>query len=255
MKSVCLVLSLVLVGAGCSDRQTPTSQKAESNVRSLIALLATNVTVKAVKESEGIRLNLVQICDEKAQERALAEWRRALMNMPLGALNAQERYEVIRAAVRALAWNYAGALHDVGGEEKEIWFSKLDTLKWLDGKIRETKVACLDRGRPFRAQKESWQFYLALVGFREQFVENLERFDFPDACRSAPDQERDRLRKPFEHLIGRRARNCEEILRLGVYVRERRDRVQKEIDGYLRGECSSTGEIDCSDGIVNLQEE
>ena len=240
MKSACLVLSLVLVGAGCSDRQTPMSQKAESNVRSLIALLATNVTAKAVKESEGVRSNLVLFCDLKAQRRALDEWRMALKNMSLGALDSQERYEVIRAAVRALSWNYAGALHDVGGEEKEIWSSKLDTLKWLDEKIGETKMACLDRSRPFRAQKESWMFYLALVEFREQFVENLERFDFQDACRSVPDQERDRLRKSFEQLIGRRVRKREEILRLGVYVRERRDQVQKEIDGYLKGERSPT---------------
>lgn len=62
-----LLMLVVIVGVvgGCSEKQVPVSELAVQNVRRAIQALATNASVKVIKESYGVRTNMAFVIDKE----------------------------------------------------------------------------------------------------------------------------------------------------------------------------------------------
>lgn len=156
------------------------------------------------------------------------------MNLPVEQLSPSDRYGVVRESCDLLGWSVVGALWDIGGNYEDIWELRFVVLDWLDAHIEEMHRLCCQKTGSIHEQRERWRSYQALSEFREQVVENHERFDF-DESGKLPDKEKmDAIRKRFEQRIGRPVRRREDIPRLGFYAKQVRARIQKERDAALK---------------------
>jgi hypothetical protein len=260
MKKTVLMLLCLVSFLGCCREDRMFSSVPDADSRHLLSAVSTNPTVKTVMETRRIRERLNMVEDDAARRGALQTWRKTLMSLDLMSLPVLDRACVVREIGHCLLWDAVGARCDMGASYADRWNDYFESLAWIDGQVAALKPGSsggsLPQDRASRRKLlEKWDAYLVVVEFRESVIENLEINGFDERVFPQDIEDMKPIRDRFERIIGRRVRARKEITRLGTFAKEARRRVLKEIDGYLKGERSSAGEIDCSDGIDNLQEE
>ena len=228
---------VVLCGAlGCEKGPPTQEENAIATARALIAALATNASVRVIRESDAVREILKDVKERKKREALLADWRDALKRIPVEGLRPSRRYAAVREACHMLNWDLIGAMWDVGSSYEKTWDAYFDTIEWIDCQIAAMKPAkpASEGTWSWREENDKWDAYIGLDEYRESVIENLEIDQF-DKGRHPNDVEKmDTIRAKFEKLIGRPVRKREDITRLGFYVKQARARIQKERDAVLK---------------------
>ena len=233
MKRSLFIAIPLLTLCGCDRTPSAAERTAECEVKALIRTLAANPTVRAVKDSRKAREKLMSLPGENQRIALWKEWRDALLNLPVEQLSPSDRYSVIWECCDLLDWSVAGALWEIGGNGEDVWELRFDVLDWLDANIEAMRRLCYQKSETIQEQRERWRCYQALSEYREQVVENHERFDFGEHG-GLPDMKKmDEIRKRFEQRIGRPVRKSEDITRLGFYAKRARARIQAERDAAL----------------------
>ena len=235
MKRIMLVAISVCVALGCEKRPPTQEEKSVAAVRTLIAALATNASVRVIMESDAVRENLKDVKARQERESLLADWRDALKNIPVEGLRPSRRYAAVREACHMLNWDLIGAMWDVGSSYEKTWDAYFDTIKWIDRQVAAMKPEkpTSDGAWSWREENDKWDAYMGLAEYRESVIENLEIDEF-DKGRYPNDVDKmDAIRAKFEKLIGRPVRKREDITRLGFYAKRARARIQAERDAAL----------------------
>lgn len=232
-RSLFIVISLLTL-FGCERQPFAAERTAECEAKALIRTLAANPTVRSVKDSRKVREKLMSLSGKNRRTSLWKEWRDALLEIPVERLSPSDRYGVIRESCDLLDWSVVGALWDIGGNYEDVWNLRFKTLDRLDAHVEKLRLLCHNEARSIDELCERWRSYLALSEFREQVVENHERFDFDERGKSSDMGKMDAIRKRFEQRIGRPVRKREEITRLGFYAKQARARIQKERDAALK---------------------
>lgn len=229
-----LLMLVVIVGVvgGCSEKQVPVSELAVQNVRRAIQALATNASVKVIKESYGVRTNMAFVVDKEMRLALIRDWENHLRDIPVDELSPEKRYCAIKESSNMLNSYVSAALWDAGCDYVEIWELHFRSLNWLDEQVRLMKPEP-KQNADRKDQRESWAFYQALAEWRETIVENHERFDFDDRVGMSGMEKAEEIRRRFERVIGRPVRPQAEIKRLGQYHKIVRARIAQERDAAL----------------------
>ncbi len=233
MKELLTALACFVMLCGCDKRPHSEDERREEEVRSLVSVLATNASVRAIRASGAVRERLKGLKSKPERETLLAVWRDALKNIPSEGLRPSERYWSVREACHLLVWDFVCALQDGGSSYEEMWQSYLDTLAWLDAQIGRMKPVMSGKCERRKAN-EWWDSYQALAEYRESVIENLEIDEFDKSRHPNDIDKMDAIRAKFERLIGRPVRKREDITRLGFYAKQARARIQKERDAALK---------------------
>ena len=174
MKRIMFVAISVCGALGC-ERHPPTQEeKAISASRVLIATLATNASVRAIRRSAAVRENLKAVNKRGERGKLIETWREALENIPVEGLRPSDRYWAVREAHHELDTNLIGAMWDEGDPCETRWQVRLDAIKWLDCQINSMKPKKTSKIDSWREEDEKWANYQALVEYREVVVENIE---------------------------------------------------------------------------------
>ena len=229
-----LLMLVVIVGVvgGCSEKQVPVSELAVQNVRRAIQALATNASVKVIKESYGVRTNMAFVVDKEMRLALIRDWENHLRDIPVDELSPEKRYCAIKESSNMLNSYVSAALWDAGCDYGEIWELHFRSLNWLDEQVRLMKPEP-KQNADRKDQRERWAFYQALAEWRETIVENHERFDFDDRVGMSGMEKAEEIRRRFERVIGRPVRPQAEIKRLGQYHKIVRARIAQERDAAL----------------------
>ena len=206
-RSLFIVISLLTL-FGCERLPSAAERTAECEAKALIRTLAANPTVRSVKDIRKVREKLMSQLGENRRISLWKEWRDALLEIPVERLSPSDMYGVIRESC--------------------------DLLDWLDANIEAMHRLCSQKSGAIHEQRERWRCYQSLSEYREQVVENHERFDFGERGKSPDMEKMDEIRKRFEQRIGRPVRKREEITRLGFYAKQARARIHKERDAALK---------------------
>ena len=229
-----MLLAVILGGpCGCEKRPPTREETAIAASRALVAALATNASVRAIMASDAVREQLKEVKVASMKSALLAEWRDALMGIPVEGLRPSCRYAAVREACHMLTWDLIGAMYEVGADYETRWRVRLDTVKWLDRQIREMKPTSGAKAVSWQEENERWNNYQALVEYRESVIENFEIDEFNPARYPNDVDKMDAIRAKFEKLIGRPVRKREDITRLGFYAKRARARIQAERDAAL----------------------
>lgn len=226
---VALLGACALLGCG---RNPPTAEElAEAEARVLIGDLRTNASARVIQGSRAVRVLLKEIADRPRQLMLLAEWREALLGISVDGLRASDRCGAIIEACDLLGWSVVGAMWDLEFTYEDVWEHRFRVLAWLDGHVEKMRRLCLLDVTPTPGERSArWLYYRGLAEFREQLVENHERFDFDERDRMPGMGKMDEIRARFEKAIGRRVRRREEIKMLGFYIKQVRARIERERD-------------------------
>ena len=233
MKRILTTLACFLTLCGCDKRPYTEDERHEAAARSLISVLSTNASVRAIRASGAVRECLKNLKAKPEREMPLVSWRDALKNIPVEKLRPSERYWSVREACHLLVWDFVCALQDGGSSYEEMWQSYFDSLTWLDSQIAQMKPV-LAGTRERRKENECWDSYQALAEYRESVIENLEIDEFNKTRYPNDVKKMDAIRAEFERLIGRPVRKREDISRLGFYARQVGARIQRERDAALK---------------------
>ena len=228
---------VVLCGVlGCEKRPPTQEENAISTARALIAALATNASVRVIRESDAVREILKDVKERTKREALLADWRDALKRIPVECLRPSRRYAAVREACHLLNWDLIGAMWDVGSSYEKTWDAYFDAIEWLDRRVAAMKPEkpTSDGIWSWRGENDKWDAYIGLVEYRESVIENLEIDEFNEARYPNDVEKMGTIRAKFEKLIGRPIRKSEDITRLGFYVKQARARIQKERDAVLK---------------------
>lgn len=235
------VISAML--CGCSDSVITPADEAISRSRRLMDVLSTNATVRVIRETENVRTNLLALTDVHLRRDIIKEWKASLYDMRVEDLRPSDRYASIREAHRLVSWDVVGALWDIHESYESMWEIHLEALAWLDAQCKKMQPGIPQKGFDVRREREKWNFYLALVEYRESAIENLELNGFDERIYDVERARMDVVRKRFEIMIGRPVRPREEIKILGRFAKEVRARIVKERDAALKVCCDSHGVI------------
>lgn len=131
---------VVLCGVlGCEKRPPTQEENAISTARALIAALATNASVRVIRESDAVREILKDVKERTKREALLADWRDALKRIPVEGLRPSRRYAAVREACHLLNWDLIGAMWDVGSSYEKTWDAYFDAIEWLDRRVAAMK--------------------------------------------------------------------------------------------------------------------
>ena len=229
-----LMATLILCGQSGCEKSPPTrEEKAVAAARVLIGALATNASVRAIRESDAVRERLKDVKEKAKQDALITEWREALMRIPVESLRPSRRYAAVREACHMLNWDLIGAMYETGSDYVARWNVRFDTIRWLDRQILSMKPEKAMEIISWREENEKWNNYQALAEYRESVIENLEIDEFNEARYPNAVEKMGMIRTKFEKLIGRPVRKREDITRLGFYVKQARARIQEERDAAL----------------------
>jgi len=235
MKRVILVAVVLCGMAGCERRPPTRAEEVILKSHTLIAMLATNASVRTIRASDEVRENLKDVKERSERESLREDWRNALKSIPVKGLRPSDRYLSVREACHMLVWNLICAMWIDEPSYEKAWDVYFDAIKWLDAQIAGMKPAKPADGSAWsrREENEKWDAYIGLVEYRESVIENLEIDEF-DKGRYPNDVDKmDAIRAKFEELIGRPVRKREDITRLGFYAKRARARIQAERDAAL----------------------
>ena len=233
MRSLFIAIPLLTL-FGCERLPFPAERAAEREAKVLIRALADAPTIRSVRASRKVREKLKSLSTAGRQVSLCEKWRDALLNLPVERLSPSDRYGVVRECCDILDWSVVGALWDIGGNREDVWELRFVVLDWLDANIEAMHRLCSQKSGAIHEQRERWRCYQSLSEYREQVVENHERFDFGERGKSPDMEKMDEIRKRFEQRIGRPVRKREEITRLGFYAKQARARIHKERDAALK---------------------
>lgn len=220
-------VSLVLC-CGCEKQQLSSSEMACARVCGLIDVLKTNATMRTIQQSGNVRECLKEIKDPEEKKDLVFCWRDALFNVSVNGLNSEKRYGVVKESAAVLDWDVVCAMHDAGCTLEEVWMLRFCIVDWLDEHLAFMQQAC-DKGEgDDRVQRAGWIYYQALAEYREQLVENFERFYLDERDFVEKEECLVLLRQKLSAKLGRPVRRPSEIKRIGIYVRQVRDRIRKE---------------------------
>lgn len=222
-----VAVSLVLC-CGCEKHQLSPSETARMRVGGMIATLKTNATMRTIQLSGDVRNCLKEIEDLEEKKGLVFCWRDALFNVSVAGLNSEERYGVVKESATLLDWDVACAMNDVGCTLDEVWMFRFRVVDWLDNHLILMRKACDKGGVNDHARRANWTYYQALAEYREQLVENFERFYLDERDFVAQEDYLETLRQKLSVKLGRPVRRPSEIKRIGIYVRQVRERIRKE---------------------------
>lgn len=216
---------------GCERRPPSEAERALSEARALMAVLATNVSVRSVRECGRVGALLKRIRRKSERDVLARDWLAVLRGIRVEGLRPADRYGVVREAYHMIDVHVIGSLWDEGRSYEEIWRVRLDSVKWLDRQISAMKP--LSAKRPdawldWREETERWTGYQALSEYRESEVEHLELSGFDEDRYPNDVGKMAGVRAEFERLIGRPVRRSEDVKYLGTYRRKVAARIQKE---------------------------
>ena len=199
----------------------------------LMNRLSSNASVRVIIETKNVRSNLTYVVDARRRRNMIKEWKTSLYNIPVQGLRPSERYTSVREAYRVVSWDVVGALWDVDKSYEGMWEVHLEALAWLSDHCLKMKPEMPQVGFDVRQEREKWNYYQALVEYRESVIENLELNGFDERIYNVDPVRMDVIRKRFEKAIGRSVRPRGEIKLLGRYVKEARARIAKDRDAAL----------------------
>lgn len=228
MKLYATALVCVIFCCGCEKQPTSESNMACETSRVLTDALKTNVSTRAIRLSKGIRGSLKNVKRKEEKKGVVVNWRDALLAVSVENRSAADQYEILKESATLLDWDVIGAMHDSGCTLDEVWDLRFRLVDWLDGHLRRMRNLCVKKGQDDREQRAAWTYYQALAEYREQLVENFERFYLDERDFASKETQLEELRKALSAKIGRPVRRPTEIRALGIYAREVRDRIQKE---------------------------
>lgn len=211
----------------------PLSDDAVIKSNRLLDVLSTNATVRAIKATEAIRTNLEAVSDVRHRRDVIAAWKRSLLNIPVDRLPPSERYASVREAHSVLTWALVGAEWEIEPSYEKMWSVYFEALAWLDEQCKKMKPDGKQRITDIWVQKGKWDYYQALVEYRESAIENLELNGFDESLYNVEAARMDVVRRKFEKLIDRSVRPRKDIKLLGHYVKEVRVKVVRERDQAL----------------------
>lgn len=233
MKRIMLAVVVLCCMPGCEKRPPAQEEKAVAESRVLIAALKTNASVRVIRKSDAVREKLKEVKDVSVRDGLIADWRKALENIPVVGMRPSDRYWSVREACHVLNSGLIGAMWEAGFSYEARWEAQLDTIEWLDRQIDAMKPRPPTWKSSRREQNEEWNNYQALAEYRESEVESLEIHGFDVDLYPNDVDKMDAIRAKFEKLIGRPVRKREDITRLGFYAKRARARIQAERDAAL----------------------
>lgn len=226
---VCLIaVMLLFFCCGCERHSLSLDERACLRVGVLTDALKTNVTIRAIQLSGTLRECLNEVGDSKKRKKLIFDWRDALFNVAVDGLNVENRFGVIKESATLLDWDVVCAMHDAGCSVDEVWSLRFRIVDWLDDHIARMRKLCDKRELDYRGRHAAWMFYQALAEYREQLVENFERFYLDDRDFRRNEEQLGCLRQKLSAKIGRAVRCPSEIKKIGVYVRQVRDQIRQE---------------------------
>lgn len=228
MKCSFLGIVPILAFCGCSDPAGSPSEVAISLSNHLTNRLSSNASVRVILETKNVRSNLTYVVDARRRRDMINEWKKSLYNIPVQSLRPSDRYASVREAYRVVSWDVVGALWDIDKSYEGMWEVYLEALAWLSDQSVKMKPEMPQKGFDVRQEMEKWNYYQALVEYRESVIENLELNGFDERIYNVDPVRMDVIRKRFEKAIGRSVRPRGEIKLLGRYVKEARTRIAKE---------------------------
>lgn len=231
-KITVLVVAAHLCGMlGCERRPPSDEECALAEARSRIAVLATNVSARSIRESGRVRTLLRRIRQKSERDALTTDWLEALREVRVEGLRPTDRYVAVREVYHTIDTDVLGALWEDGWSYEERWSVRLDAVKWLDRQINAMRPSPKIRPKTWldwRSENEKWSGYQALSEYRESEVENLELNGFDEARYPKDVGKMATIRAKFERQIGRPVRRSEDVKYLGRYRREVASRIQKE---------------------------
>lgn len=231
-KITVLVVAAHLCGMlGCERRPPSDEECALAEAQSLIAVLATNVSVRSIRESGRVRTLLKRIRQKPERDALTTGWLEALRDVRVECLRPTDRYGAVREVYHTIDTDVLGALWEDGWSYEERWSVRLDAVRWLDRQISAMRPSPESRPETWldwRNENEKWSGYQALSEYRESEVENLELNGFDEARYPKDVDKMAAIRAKFERQIGRPVRRSEDVKYLGRYRREVTSRIQKE---------------------------
>ena len=218
---------------GCSDPVASPSEAAVSMSNHLMNKLSSNASVRVIIETKNVRSNLTYIVDSRRRRDMIKEWKTSLYNIPVQDLRPSDRYASVREAYRVVSWDVVGAVWDIDKSYEGMWEVYLEALAWLSDQSVKMKPEMPQEGFDVRQEMEKWNYYQALVEYRESAIESLELSGFDERIYNVDPVRMDIIRKRFEKAIGRPVRPRGKIKLLGRYVKEARARIVKERNAVL----------------------
>ena len=236
MKCSFLGIVSLMTFCGCSDPVASPSEVAVAMSNHLMNRLSSNASVRVILETKNVRSNLTYVVDVRRRRDMINEWKKSLYNIPVQRLSPSDRYAAVREAYRVVSWDVVGALWDIDKSYEGMWEVYLEALAWLSDQCVKMNPEMPQEGFDVRQEMEKWNYYQALVEYRESVIENLELNGFDERIYNVDPVRMDIIRMRFEKAIGRSVRPRGEIKLLGRYVKEARTRIAKERGAALGSE-------------------
>ena len=233
MKHLTVQFVILTMLCGCSDSAITPSDEVVDRANRLVGVLVTNATVRAIRETGNIRTNLLDLSDVRLRHNIIKKWKASLFGIPVEDLRPSDRYALIREAYRLVSWDVVGALWDIDKSYENMWEIHFEALDWLDAQCKKMKPRIPQMDFDARREREKWNYYQALVEYRESVIENLELNGFDERIYDVGLARMDVIRKRFEIMIGRPVRSREKIKILGRFAKQARERIIKERDAAL----------------------
>ena len=172
MKCSFLGIVPLLAFCGCSDPAGSPSEVAISLSNHLTNRLSSNASVRVILETKNVRSNLTYVVDARRRRDMINEWKKSLYNIPVQSLRPSDRYASVREAYRVVSWDVVGALWDIDKSYEGMWEVYLEALAWLSDQSVKMKPEMPQKGFDVRQEMEKWNYYQALVEYRESVIEN-----------------------------------------------------------------------------------